>query len=496
MMRSGNRIAIGLASILTATLNFTACGSTSHDSMVAGGGSSATGAGDGTSASSNGASSNGGTSSINTNSGGSSALIGAGGIGDSCAAHVSTAKLVPLDLYIMLDTSGSMLEVTATNVSKWDAIKSAIETFLNDSASAGLGVGLQYFPISKPNAPTSCNSDAQCTGDTGPCFLKWCYAAAADPQLGVVACERDSDCLPYDGGPCSTVAMCSKNAQWICPTPGAACGNDPMTGMALGTCTAMPPSVCEHTATCDIPTYAAPAVAIATLPGVAPAITKSIDAQMPDGTTPTGPALTGAIQQATAWAKAHPDHRVVTLLATDGLPTECTPTDINQVGAIAAQAVAATPSIDTFVIGVFGTQDVMDGAPANLDTIAQDGGTTSAFIVDTTKDVTAQFLAALDAIRGGKLDCSFQIPQPDDGQTLNYEQVNVQVSSTGQPDALLYYVGSVDKCDAKTGGWYYDTDPGVTAPSKIITCPASCSAFQAATDASVEIALGCQTVVK
>jgi hypothetical protein len=492
--------------MLIAALNFTACGSASHDSTVTGGGSSATGAGEGTSASSNGASSNGassngGTSSLNTNSGGSSALIGAGGIGDSCAAQVSTAKLVPLDMYIMLDVSSSMLDLTATNVSKWDAVKSALETFLNDGASAGLGVGLQYFPISKPNAPTSCNSDAQCTGGTGPCFLKWCYQAAV--QLGVVPCESTADCqldvpgtLMHDFGPCVTVAQCSKNADYICSMPGAACGNDPTLGTSLGNCAAMPPSLCEHTASCDIPTYATPAVPIAPLPGSAAAITMSINSTTPNGTTPTGPALSGAIQEATAWAKAHPDHRVVTLLATDGLPTECTPTDINQVGAIAAQGVAATPSIDTFVIGVFGPDDVAQGAPGNLDTIAQDGGTTSAFIVDTTKDVTTQFLAALDAIRGGKLDCAFQIPQPDDGQTLVYTEVNVQVSSTGQPETRLYYVGSVDKCDPKTGGWYYDTDPNVTPPSKIITCPASCTAFQAATDASVEIALGCMTEVK
>jgi len=39
----------------------------------------------------------------------------------------------------MLDTSGSMLGETATKVSKWDAVKLALESFLTDSQSAGLG---------------------------------------------------------------------------------------------------------------------------------------------------------------------------------------------------------------------------------------------------------------------------------------------------------------------------------------------------------------------
>jgi hypothetical protein len=178
------------------------------------------------------------------------------------------------------------------------------------------------------------------------------------------------------------------------------------------------------------------------------------------------------------------------------MPTECTPTDIGPVAAIAAQGVAATPSIDTFVIGVFGPDDVAQGAETNLNTIAKSGNTTSAFIVDTTKDVTAQFLAALDAIRGGKLDCAFQIPQPAAGNTLDYQKVNIRVK-TAAGTSNLFYVAKASQCDATTGGWYYDQDPTAGAtPTQIIACPTSCTAFQAATDASVEIALGCQTIVK
>jgi len=178
-------------------------------------------------------------------------------------------------------------------------------------------------------------------------------------------------------------------------------------------------------------------------------------------------------------------------LATDGLPTECTPTDIDPVAAIAAAGLAATPSIETFVIGVFGPDDVAQNAPSNLDTIATAGGKMNAFIVDTTKDVTAQFLAALDAIRGGKLDCAFQIPPPTNGKTLVFQQVNVDFTTAGHK-STIFYVKNEGLCDSTTGGWYYDVDPDNGTPTQIIACPATCTTIQSAADASVDIALGCR----
>ncbi|HWZ87862.1 MAG TPA: hypothetical protein VNW92_03405, partial [Polyangiaceae bacterium] len=372
------------------------------------------------------------------------------------------------------------------------------ETFLKDQASAGLGVGLQYFPLIKPNAPTSCTSDVSC-GDSGPCFLKFCQGLAG-AGLGIIPCARTSDC--QGGGPCIALTECSLNTQYACPTLGASCGTDAQ-NKDLGTCQPASTHTCEHTTSCDITAYATPAQAIAALPAAATALVASIDKKMPDGNTPTAPALSGAIQEASAWAKAHPDHRVVTVLATDGLPTECfaanvtdEATAVSQVGGIAAMGLAATPSISTFVIGVFGPDDVAQMAPGNLDTIAMAGGTMSAFIVDTSKDVTTQFLAALDAIRGGKLECAFQIPQPGAGQTLDYHKVNVSVKTASGTNGL-FYVTKAELCDPTTGGWYYDADPDMGGtPTQIIACPSSCTAFQGVNDASVDIALGCQTVVK
>ncbi|MGK3990395.1 vWA domain-containing protein [Sorangium sp. So ce136] len=69
--------------------------------------------------------------------------LGGGGFdeGASCAQTSAEATLLPLDMLILLDRSGSMLG------SKWSGVTSAISTFVNDSASAGMNVGLTYFPM-------------------------------------------------------------------------------------------------------------------------------------------------------------------------------------------------------------------------------------------------------------------------------------------------------------------------------------------------------------
>jgi hypothetical protein len=61
---------------------------------------------------------------------------------DACAATSETAKVSPLDMYIVLDRSGSM----ADNDS-WGEEVQALTQFFYDSNSNGLGVGLQYMPI-------------------------------------------------------------------------------------------------------------------------------------------------------------------------------------------------------------------------------------------------------------------------------------------------------------------------------------------------------------
>ncbi|HET9930419.1 MAG TPA: vWA domain-containing protein, partial [Polyangiaceae bacterium] len=401
-------------------------------------------------------------------------------------------------------------------------VSSALKSFLSDPASNGLGVGIQYFPLRDPSVPDLCTSDAQC-GSHGPCFLKFCQGAA-----GYVPCSRDSECVTVDKedvGPCTPLRFCAPlgangdlvachddfecgarqtcelynecagDRSYVCTQPGQACRTQQ--GQDLGVCTG-PESVCVHQSSCNAAQYAAPAAPIAALPGSLAALRASIDAQMPNGQTPTAPALKGAIQAATSWAQSHPDHSVVVLLATDGLPTECVtnPTTdamgIAEVRQTASAGVAAAPSVLTFVIGVFGPSDTE--ARTNLDQIAMAGGTKTAFLVDTSADVSAQFQSALNEIRGSHLSCEYSVPAAPQGQSLDYNKVNVDFTNAGTTQRIAQ-VKDAAACGS-ADGWYYDTDPSVANPTRILICPSACERLQNSTMGSVQVALGCATVVR
>src|SRR5579859_4493229 len=95
-----------------------------------------------------------------------------------CATTTQKATQLPLDLYFMMDTSGSMDDLVSASQSKWQAVVSAMTTFVGDQASAGIGMGLQYFPVPKAGVPASCTSSAQCNG-AGPCLQSICNLEAA-----------------------------------------------------------------------------------------------------------------------------------------------------------------------------------------------------------------------------------------------------------------------------------------------------------------------------
>jgi hypothetical protein len=477
-----------------------ACGSSAGSNVNGGDGNSGNGSGAGTS--------NGTGGSIHIGDpdlglgGDATASIGGAGI-DACAGDLVQAQRIPLDMYVMLDVSGSMTEPTVGNpqITKWEAVSSALTDFVSDKASDGIGMGLQLFPQRHPDAPTSCSKNQDCGANFGPCYLKACWGY---PD-GLVPCNSLADCgQAGEYGPCLTFGRCSKDDTFVCPTVGNACGTNPDTNADLGTCTKVVSSTCLVTDDCRAATYADPAAAIAPLPGAKADLVNVIQAAMPkDGLTPTGPALTGAIEQASAWAKAHPDHQVVAVLATDGVPTlktagqycasVTTAADIDAVVNVAANGQAAMPKISTFVIGVVSPVDVTNGAPDILDAIANAGGTDQSFIVNTQGNVQTEFRNALNQIRQAGLSCDLLVPQPEAGKTLDFGQVNVKFDD-GTGAKTLGYVKAEENCDAN-GGWYYDVDPAAGAPARILTCPTTCDAFQKTDMGSVKIELGCETRV-
>ncbi len=351
-------------------------------------------------------------------SGGGLGSVGSGGssgtgFGGGCAAETVEGDNLPLDMYIMLDQSGSM-----STDGRWGKVTSAIQNFMALPESAGLGVGIQYFPWG-PQCPDLCQTNGDCGTGCGTCM-----------SFGVFG---------------------------VCSGPGN---------------------------TCDVSQYATPEVPIGVLPGIANDITASMAAHGPTGGTPTAAALTGAIQYAQSHATSNPNHVTIVVLATDGLPQSCEPQDIPGIAQIAAAGVAGDPSILTFVIGV-------GSELTNLNAIAAGGGTNQAFIVDNANNAEQQFLAALEAIKGSALGCTYGIPEPEMGDP-DYDRVNVQYTpGPGETPEQIPYVGSEAGCPANGDGWYYNNAQN---PTQIILCPFTCNRVEGDTDGKIDIVLGCETV--
>jgi hypothetical protein len=92
----------------------------------------------------------------------------------ACASQSQTAKPVQLDLFIMMDQSGSMSDAVAGGGTKWSTVTTALNGFFADPANAGLGVGIQFFGLpASGQVPGFCTTDADCLG-FGPCFFFQC----------------------------------------------------------------------------------------------------------------------------------------------------------------------------------------------------------------------------------------------------------------------------------------------------------------------------------
>jgi Mg-chelatase subunit ChlD len=487
MAAQGKRIFF-TAAVLAAAVA-AACGSSNLNApgASADGGSSGAPSGSGGSSGSSGASGgNGGDDSGATGTFGGDASFSPDAFA-GCASATQEAKELPLDLYLMLDTSGSMDDLVAPQKSKWNSVVTAMTAFLNDPSSAGIGVGLQYFPLTQAGVPTSCTASSQC-GNAGPCFFNACAVTGT----AVYPCDTRANC-PGNAA-CMPIGYCQYDHDTICSPTGADCGND-SNMFPLGMCQAFTTSTCIQGDSCTVADYKTPAVPIALLPGAAAALTASLAAHSPTGNTPTAAALEGAIEQAQAYAVANPGHSVVAVLATDGIPDECIPNDIPTIAQIAAAGLAGTPSIKTFTIGVFTPSDAPSGTVA-VNQIASAGGTKQAFVINTmSQDVEAQFQAALTSIRGAALPCQYEVPLPEAGNA-DYGKINVQYTPGAGVATGLPYVETAARCGTG-GGWYYDVDPteGGT-PRAVIVCPSTCTTLQNDSKGRVDVVIGCQTVTR
>jgi hypothetical protein len=366
--------------------------------------------------------------------------LDSGPVDATCAGSVSEARLIPLDLFIMLDQSSSMDSPVGTGTdTRWTAVTKAIGNFVQQPEAAGLGVGINYFGVAPNNNPMCAGTRPTCTKDS-------------DCAMGC------GPCVPFMPG--STVKVCK----------------EVLGGAGVDQC--------------DVTNYAKAETPIAPLPGNAQPILASLARHMPSTGTPSSAALQGSTDFCRQWAMAHPDHVVVNVFATDGEPEDCDLDPMN-IANIAGQAFNATPSVRTFAIGVGDDLAGDAGSDAKLlmDGIAQAGGTMKAFLISDA-NVNQQFLAALNKIRGSSLACTYAIPDSMGGMP-DIMKVNVRYTPGSGMPVVIPKVADAADC-AGRDGWYYDNP---TTPTRIIMCDATCQKFSMDSTGKVEIQVGCQTII-
>jgi hypothetical protein len=268
----------------------------------------------------------------------------------------------------------------------------------------------------------------------------------------------------------------NRAAKWVPVTTALGSFLQKDTGSQIQASMRLFPQGANNTAKCDPATYATPNVAMTTLPNGQMFMSQFVN-NPTFVNTPTLAVVKATVTDAKAVAAANADSKVAIVLITDGEPTGCTDNTIqsiaNEVGTIKA-------NIPTYVIGVGASLN-------NLNSIAQAGAARNAFIVSVNDPAAteAEFLAAIDQIRGASIACDVAIPAPPTGQTLDPNKVNVNYTPTGKPSEQLKYD---EACVA--GGWHYDDKAN---PKNVILCPQTCNVAKADPAAKLSLEFGCVT---
>lgn len=212
------------------------------------------------------------------------------------------------------------------------------------------------------------------------------------------------------------------------------------------------------------------------LPDTAGSLAAALGTVVPTSATPTSSAINGAVAYAKRLQASLKDGgRVVIAVATDGEPTACG----DQSSALSAATLARLQGFGPYVIGV-------GSLIPKLDALAAAAGTngSKAFLVQG--NIAQELNKALTTIKQNAIKCEVALPKPQNGDTLDYQKVNV-VTNDGKGDVTVPY--SQDCSD--TSGWRYL--PDATKPERIELCAARCEGLKQSGQVSIKMVLGCAT---
>ncbi len=252
-------------------------------------------------------------------------------------------------------------------------------------------------------------------------------------------------------------------------------------------------------------------VDVSSLVPVAPnqhdALHAAVDAVNPDGCTPTHGAYEYALANGVLATNYSGTPYLV--LITDGQPTltidcmgACNPANPvpTQPIADAMAAALADNGTHTFVIGSPGSEEnetTGEDVRSWLSEAAADGGTATEgcshdgnpyfchFDMSQATDFGAALRGALTTITGQVISCSYEMPLPPEGETIDVNEVNLIVHPGEGGNVLLLRANNGDCRE----GWYYDEE------GNIALCQDSCDRAQSDSLAALQLFFGCETQI-
>jgi hypothetical protein len=208
-------------------------------------------------------------------------------------------------------------------------------------------------------------------------------------------------------------------------------------------------------------------------------------------------ALNGIVRFTAAHQEA--TRTTIGVLITDGDPNHCQDDDIEALGRIPRDHYDAT-GIPTFIIGMTGaTADNLEtlarfgGAPEHTEYCDSSHSTCHYWTVgDGEPEAFRDLLATIQ--QAATLPCEYILPRLGGGRVLDANLVQVKYAPRGQPAEQIYKVAGTADCDASLGGWFYDDNEH---PKRILLCPRSCELVNASTIGGVlSVAYGCTPLVR
>ncbi len=237
---------------------------------------------------------------------------------------------------------------------------------------------------------------------------------------------------------------------------------------------------------CSVAGHADADVGIAMLPDSASALVASLEANGPQGGTPTHLAIEGACDYTNDWAQQNPAHKVVILLVTDGIPEYSCNANIRQAVQAAESCYDEGDGRELYVLGVAANNN---NSLDQLDGIAEAGGTEHAYLTDSG-DVAGSVLAALNAIRADAvIPCTINVPEPPTG-IIEYDRVNVGICDAAGDTVNTYFVADPSNCE--NGAWYYEQ---LGDEQVVQLCDQTCETV-GVSGAALTLSVGCATAVE